>query len=463
MPNDLVLEIGQSDTLSLSMDGTYTGNFDGSIIPASAFDAENTVKAYVDDSLSELHYPIFTGDVVEVDDIAPYKYLNQVPTGYYAQAICYDETNDVLYTSYHKDATNNSIIRKYADFANYIDGSSETASILIENNHINSLSIKDGKLYAFWLSNPKVSIIDTSTFSLIENAATGIYFRTACINDSGTAYQQVDSNLLFIVMPFPSEMSTKPIDGVTFSLPLPVNVSFVQDCDIAKNCFFRLCSGNYQDVQGSYLEIIPIWSSGGSSIKVSLPLPIDNLYEYEGISVASNRVLLTCGRQVMTSSKILKYIPETAKGSNLGWTTTLWGRLNVTQPNWNVGLPCSQDEDGVLNIYLPPQIQQNFLNLKLCFNPLTIKNHGAQATYIDLTQVTTSRSYPVFVWCLNSTGFGLAQFHVKRKTDATYGTMVTLTPVRYDEFNLSNNTVTNYQLSDWVDQIATPRVFISAN
>lgn len=82
MPSDLVLEIGQSETLSLSMDGTYTGNFDGSIIPASAFDAENTVKDYIDDVKNRVDY-------IEYNGIA---YKNGVEGNYFFNVIRFDKS-----------------------------------------------------------------------------------------------------------------------------------------------------------------------------------------------------------------------------------------------------------------------------------------------------------------------------------------------------------------------------------
>ena len=48
MPNITIENIEDSDMLEMTIMPTFTGSFDGSIIPASEFDSENTVKDYID-------------------------------------------------------------------------------------------------------------------------------------------------------------------------------------------------------------------------------------------------------------------------------------------------------------------------------------------------------------------------------------------------------------------------------
>lgn len=224
---------------------------------------------------AELLSTFVTANIVE---LAVEKFCDVESTSGYINSMDYDADTSVLYiASYNSDTT--STVRKYTNFL-----SSQDTTILsvddytFPNNHCNSTSFDDGKLYCWsWGAN----YVDEVNFSAKSYNRINVqtYLRGGAIKDGQVVLQPYNANFIEVSLQLHSR---SPFLGMFNCVEVPSQVSWVQDSKLIQNCYVRLLSNG--TVSNSYIEIIPIYSTANTPIVV--PIPIAG--EFEALAIIGN-------------------------------------------------------------------------------------------------------------------------------------------------------------------------------
>lgn len=318
-------------------------------------DTTGDLDAWKTDTLEDFEEAIdntpnatYTAGKVYINDWT--QYCTLATTSGYINSIAYDATNDVMYIASFVSG-NTCQIKKYTDWSQR-QGQTNVAYdaiIDIDNNHCNSMTLYDNKLFCSGWDTNVYTIVDLTTFTQLSVITGPIWLRAFGVGDKFTVISPFNSNQMLTVLPFREYTDAQnPLEGLWLTQTFNSQSSFAQDCDIRTACYYRLCSagGNSYGKTKDYIEVYPILGSVSSPMVIPIQYsPIQNT-EYEGLTSGNGKTFLSAGDTVIFSTEMESVFVRPQVIPSQPWASN--GIINYPESLRASGLPI-EDTSQVTN------------------------------------------------------------------------------------------------------------------
>ena len=246
------------------------------------------------------------------------------------QVVClaYDQASDTMYIVNRYNNDTQALIRAITNFSAYNPGDTVSIArrVIIDSLHPNSMTYDNGKLYVFDYDTQNIQVVNASNLTYEKTITWGQAIRSGAMktSDQGNKIfyiQPVTANYMFKMYTLTSDKDNLN-KAIGLKMPLNAGMAWVQDAEVYKNAYVRLCSMNNSEISNPYIEFNTL---GYSQYPIVVPINFNTEWEWEGITFGASYAYLNYSNKICRSQQLTQIYPQvgTINQLNNWWQSSI--------------------------------------------------------------------------------------------------------------------------------------------